>query len=90
MRLPPIAKIIPGMKLGKKIYNSDGLVLLNEGVELSSSLIKRLGDHGVDFVYISDPRTDDIVIRELISDETRVSSPFPASSSPSARLWRIT
>ncbi|WP_284641228.1 HD-GYP domain-containing protein [Paenibacillus silviterrae] len=74
MRLLPIAKIIPGMKLGKKIYNSDGLVLLNEGVELSSSLIKRLGDHGVDFVYISDPRTDDIVIRELISDETRAAA----------------
>lgn len=67
----PVELVTPGMKLGKKIYNNDGLTLLNEGVELSANLLRRLVEHGIDYIYISDPRTDDIVIKDLISDETR-------------------
>ncbi len=71
MRLIPIKHCTPGMKLGKSIYNEEGLVLLNENVELTSSLISRLERLGIDFLYVHDPRTDDIVIPNLISDETR-------------------
>ncbi|CAG7646544.1 hypothetical protein PAESOLCIP111_05187 [Paenibacillus solanacearum] len=71
MRLLSLSMVRPGMRLAKKIYNEDGLTLLSEHVELSSGLIKRLGDHGVDFVYIDDPRTRDIVVLDPISDETR-------------------
>jgi len=72
MRLLPLAMVRPGMKLGKKIYNEEGLTLLGENVELSQRLIHRLAEHGVDFVYIADPRTDDIQIPDMISDETRL------------------
>ncbi|SFM19931.1 HD-GYP domain, c-di-GMP phosphodiesterase class II (or its inactivated variant) [Paenibacillus sp. 1_12] len=71
MRLLPIHIVRPGMKLGKKIYTEEGLVLLAEGVELTQSLINRLGKYGVDFIYIADPRTADIVIPQLLSEETR-------------------
>jgi HD-GYP domain-containing protein (c-di-GMP phosphodiesterase class II) len=59
------------MKLGKRIYSEEGLVLLAEGVELTHTLINRLGKYGIDFIYIADPRTDDIVIPQLLSDEVR-------------------
>ncbi|OXM88113.1 HD-GYP domain-containing protein [Paenibacillus rigui] len=72
MRLIPTRSCSPGMRLGKCIYNEDGLILLNEQVELTESLIKRLQQLGVDFVYIMDPDTDDIVIEDVISDETKI------------------
>lgn len=71
MRLLPIHIVLPGMKLGKKIYSEEGLVLLAEGVELTQTLINRLGKYGVDFVYVVDPRTEDIVVPELLSEETQ-------------------
>ncbi|MNO57163.1 Cyclic di-GMP phosphodiesterase response regulator RpfG [compost metagenome] len=71
LRLLPIGSLVPGMKLGKKIYNEDGVVLLSENAELSDAIIRRLKLHGLDFVYIADPRTDDIEVREMIEDETR-------------------
>lgn len=62
----------PGMKLAKCIYNEDGLALLHEGVELTQTLITRLERYGVDFVYILDKETNDLVVEDPISQETRV------------------
>lgn len=71
MRLLPISVCKPGMRLGKRIYNEEGLVLLSEHVELTDMMLRRLAQHGIDFLYIDDPRTDDIVIPELLTEETR-------------------
>lgn len=71
MRMMPISLSRPGMKLAKKIYSDTGVVLLAEGVELTSSLIRRLGDCGISFLYIQDARTDDLVVPELLRDETQ-------------------
>ncbi|MDF2923671.1 MAG: histidine kinase [Paenibacillaceae bacterium] len=71
MRLLPISICKPGMRLGKKIFNEEGLVLLAEHVELTAKILERLSYHGIDFLYINDPRTDDVVIPELLSDKTR-------------------
>lgn len=60
------------MKLGKRVYNEEGLVLLAEHAELNISLLKRLTEHGIDFLYIDDPRTDDLVVPELLTEETRM------------------
>jgi HD-GYP domain-containing protein (c-di-GMP phosphodiesterase class II) len=62
----------PGMKLGKRVYNEEGIVLLAEHVELTSPLISRLAKLGIHLLYIEDSRTDDIVIPDLLSDETRI------------------
>ncbi|MFD1957542.1 HD-GYP domain-containing protein [Paenibacillus thailandensis] len=70
MRLLPIQSCRPGMKLAKKIYSHDGLVLLAENVELTSRLLTRLEQTGIQYVYIGDPKTDDIVIPEIISEDT--------------------
>ncbi|EXX92441.1 histidine kinase [Paenibacillus darwinianus] len=72
MRLLPTKMCKPGMKLAKKIYTEDGLVLLGQGVELTERLIGRLIQCCVWFVYVEDPRTADIEIPEMIRDETRI------------------
>jgi len=72
MRLVSTTQCQPGSRLGKPIYNEDGRVLLASEVELTESMIRRLLEYGIHYVYISDPRTDDIVVPELISEETRV------------------
>ena len=72
MRLIPINMCKPGMKLGKRVYNEEGIVLLAEHVELTAPLISRLAKLGIHLLYIEDSRTDDIVIPDLLSDETRI------------------
>ncbi|MBD0382733.1 HD-GYP domain-containing protein [Paenibacillus sedimenti] len=71
MRLMPIGMCQPGMKLAKNIYNEDGMVLLAVHVELTQKLIDRLFNYGIDYIYIADSRTDDIIQEDPIQDETR-------------------
>lgn len=71
MRLIPIRSCVPGMRLGKSIFNEEGVVLLNRHAELTQSLIGRLQHLGIDYVYIEDPLTDDIQAEDPISEETR-------------------
>ncbi|RAV22261.1 hypothetical protein DQG23_04730 [Paenibacillus contaminans] len=72
MRLLPIGMCQPGMRLGKSIYNEEGIVLLGRHVELTQPLLERLGRYGIDFLYIDDPRTEDVEVSDLLSDETRL------------------
>lgn len=72
MRLLPTRACQPGMKLAKAIFNEEGLVLLGANVELNTHLIGRLQQLGVDFVYITDPDTDDVEVQDPIRDETRM------------------
>jgi HD-GYP domain-containing protein (c-di-GMP phosphodiesterase class II) len=71
MRMMPISLSRPGMRLAKKIYSDNGIVLLAEGIELTSTLIQRLSSCGISYLYIQDARTDDLVVPELLSDETQ-------------------
>lgn len=45
--------------------------MLGADVELTEQLIRKLQEHGISYLYVGDPRTDDLVIPELISQETR-------------------
>ncbi|MBJ6362159.1 HD-GYP domain-containing protein [Paenibacillus sp. GCM10012307] len=72
MRLVPIVLCRPGMRLGKRIISEEGIILLGEHMELTEKLIFRLRQSGINFVYIEDSLTSDIVVPELISDETRI------------------
>jgi HD-GYP domain-containing protein (c-di-GMP phosphodiesterase class II) len=72
MRLIPISMCNPGMLLSKNVYSEEGVVLLAQNVELSSKLIGRLQEHGIDYLYIQDSRTDDLVVKEPIEEKTKV------------------
>lgn len=71
MRLVPMDLCRPGMRLAKKVFNEEGFVLLADHVELSQGMIQRLGKYGIPHLYIEDPRTDDVVVRDPIREETR-------------------
>ncbi|MEC0212218.1 HD-GYP domain-containing protein [Paenibacillus ehimensis] len=72
MRLLPTRSCEPGMRLGKCIYSEEGVILLNEGVELTGGLIGRLERLGIDYLYIADKATEDLKIEEPLADETRI------------------
>ncbi|KQY83853.1 histidine kinase [Paenibacillus sp. Root52] len=71
MRLVHINLLQPGMKLGKRIYSEEGLVLLSEDVELTQRLISRMKDLGIGYVYIKDAATEDIIVPEMLQEETK-------------------
>lgn len=59
------------MRLAQDIFSDDGMLLLRENIELTSSLISRLQTTGVPYVYVQDERTEGIVLKDAISPETR-------------------
>lgn len=74
MRLVATTSVDEGALLGKAIYNDQGQILLNEGARLEGRILNRLLDFGIDYIYIKDPDTDDIILANSISDELRVSA----------------
>ncbi|UJF32814.1 HD-GYP domain-containing protein [Paenibacillus hexagrammi] len=71
MRIIPTIMCQPGMRLGKAIFTEEGQVLVGYRVELTSSMLRKLSQIGIDYLYIEDSRTDDIVIEDPIHEETR-------------------
>lgn len=71
MRLVSVNQLQSGMRLGKKIYNDEGLILLADGAELTDPIINRLAKIDIGYVYIEDALTDDVVISSMLHDETR-------------------
>ncbi|MCF6094303.1 HD domain-containing protein [Microaerobacter geothermalis] len=61
----------PGQILGKSIYTSEGRTLLNSGVQLTVGMINKLRRVGVSMLYILDDRFDDLVMEDVVAEETR-------------------
>lgn len=74
MRLVATTSVEEGALLGKAIYNDKGQTLLNVGVRLERKMLKRLEEFGINYIYIKDPDTDDIVFKNSISDELRINA----------------
>ena len=51
----PIEQLKPGMKLGRPLLNSSGMVLIAEGPELTEARISKIENMGVDSVFIDGP-----------------------------------
>lgn len=58
--------------LSRPVYHDNGQVLIQAGIPLSQLVINRLIKLGIGYVYISDEITDDIEIKNVISNETRL------------------
>ncbi|WP_423408078.1 HD-GYP domain-containing protein [Heyndrickxia sp. MSNUG] len=74
MRLVATTSVNEGALLGKAIYNDQGQILLNVGARLERKILNRLMEFGIDFLYIKDPDTDDLLLSNSISDELRVNA----------------
>ena len=71
MRLITLDKCEPGIKLGKTIFNENGNILLAEGTELSSGLLKQLKKYKIFTIYVEDEESEGIEIVESIPQELR-------------------
>jgi len=71
MRYVHLDTIESGHFLGKTIFNSNGVVLLSEGVQLTVYMITQLRRIGVTMLYIKDPNFEDVVIDDVVSEETK-------------------
>lgn len=72
MRMVPTHMCMPGMRLAKSILDEEGQVLLGKDIDLTQSLINRLLNRGISFLYIADAATEDIDVPEMIRPETRL------------------
>ncbi|MCK8824163.1 HD-GYP domain-containing protein [Fuchsiella alkaliacetigena] len=72
MRKVLVEDLKPGMRVGKTIYLSDGRVMLNAGVILKKSYIRRLEELSIPAVFIVDESLPNVEIPEVISDQTRL------------------
>ena len=72
MRYVPTYCLRQGMKIGRNIYSSDGIVLLAKDVILTNEYIESLGKIGVNGAYIEDSLSYDIQIQNIISDELKI------------------
>lgn len=71
MRRISVERVREGMVLAKAIYSIDGNILLNAGIKLKESYISKFKEIGITEIYISDNLSFDIVINDVITDETR-------------------
>ncbi|OEF95604.1 HD-GYP domain-containing protein [Desulfuribacillus alkaliarsenatis] len=71
MRLVATSNLEDGYVIAKNILNDNGQILLSSGVSLTNSLIRRLEQINIPYVYIEDGRTDDILVEDIVSEETR-------------------
>jgi HD-GYP domain-containing protein (c-di-GMP phosphodiesterase class II) len=66
-----VSTIKEDVKLAENVFNNKGKVLLKTGAVLTTSIINRLQMLGITYVYIEDGRTDDILIKPVLAEETR-------------------
>lgn len=71
MRQVSVNSLKIGDVLGKTIYSSNGRTLLGKGVKLTPLFIGKLRGMGISIVYIEDPRFNDVVAEDIISEENR-------------------
>ncbi|MFM1653702.1 HD-GYP domain-containing protein [Brevibacillus sp. B_LB10_24] len=71
MRLISVNRCQPGQKIAKSIYTNNGTVLIGAGVFLTQRMINRLQEYHISAVYIDDELTSDIIVEDVVSEQTR-------------------
>lgn len=72
MRKLPVDLVRPGMKLGRSVYDGQGRILLNSGVILTESYLRKLKKLGIPAVYIDDGLLPGLQVEDVISEQTRI------------------
>ena len=66
-----LSNVSPGTRLAKPIYNEKGAVWLKAGTELTDRYLTLLRLRGVAAVFVEEPATADVVVREALAEATR-------------------
>lgn len=72
MRKIPMDSVLPGMRLARTIFNTDGRILLASGTLLKESYIERLINNKISEVYIDDEISKGVEINDVICQETKL------------------
>lgn len=71
MRREKLGNIKLGARLAKTVLNSDGGILLSQGIELKESFVQKLASHGITEIYVEDDISGGIEIRDVVCEATR-------------------
>lgn len=71
MKYVSLEQVEPGDILGRSIYTSDGLTLLQTDVQLTVGMINKLRRFGVTMISIKDPHLQDVKTEEVLTETTR-------------------
>lgn len=71
MRKILVEKLKEGMVLARTLHSYDGNILLNAGITLKNSYISKFKDLGIREIYVEDEISRDIVLKDVVSEETR-------------------
>jgi HD-GYP domain-containing protein (c-di-GMP phosphodiesterase class II) len=74
MRFVPVSSLVEGMICGKKLYDINHQLLLNSGSIIQKGYIERITSLGYQGIYIEDNLSSDIEVKDIISDELRMSA----------------
>ncbi|MEA2063962.1 MAG: HD-GYP domain-containing protein [Gemmatimonadota bacterium] len=72
MKLISLSALEPGKLLGRPIFNEKGTLLLGSGVAVTSRYLRRLKEMGYTAVYIEEKGYEDIEVKDVVSDKTRI------------------
>ncbi|RXJ01805.1 HD-GYP domain-containing protein [Anaerobacillus alkaliphilus] len=72
MRLVTTKSLKENDTLCRPVYHENGNVLIQADIPLSQRIINRLIKLGIGYVYINDEITSDIVVKNVVSEETRL------------------
>lgn len=62
-----IDKLVPGMIIAKPVLNENGMILINEGTELTDTLIERLKTLRVEWINIKGASKPSIPKEEMLA-----------------------
>lgn len=71
MRKIHVEQLIPGLKVARPVYDTNGFMLLNYNVEIKSEYISYLKRLGISSIYVEDPLLHDVWVEDVLRDETR-------------------
>ena len=74
MRFVPVSSLVEGMICGKTLYDINSQMLLNKGSVVQKGYIQRIQQLGYQGIYVEDEMSNDIVVKDVISDELRMSA----------------
>ncbi|MEW6397689.1 MAG: phosphodiesterase, partial [Bacillota bacterium] len=61
-----------GAKVARAVYAADGRALVKEGVVLTEGVVEGLARRGYEWVIVQDGLLEDVVIDDVLCEETRV------------------